>query len=533
MPPASVKTLQKGLDEAQAAYSAARRSRFRRLRTGTLAMGSGADYHYAIPTDYLRIIEDARDMDRNDAIVGTIVDRAVTNLVQDGMAVEPQTGDDGANAELAARWKDWSENADQCDIQQEHSYIEMEALACRHMLVDGDILGLLTEEGAVQQIEGHRPRTPSNTRRNCVHGVLLDERRRRIEYWLTKDNVSPLSQVSRVADIEAYPTRDPDGNRIISHLYNAKRVSQTRGVSVFAPIFDFLGMFEDINFAALVKQQITNCFVVFRELDAAAPLDGPPGQIGGRWTEPEYDGSTRTIEGLSPGLQIPGRRGEKLTGFTPNVPGETFFNHMHHILTVLSINLGLPLVVALMDASETNFSGFRGAVDQARMGWKRNQASIISRWHKPIYEWQVRRWLADDAALRKIYGSGANVFGHRWEAPRWPYIDPLKDASSDLLRQRNALASPSRIQQEHGDNWDTTTSEIVRDNGMAIRKAKKEAADINREFPDDPPVQWRELMSLPTPDGVQVSLQGTDDVTAAGNNVKGQSAGTPKKGNAA
>jgi capsid protein len=527
MPLASIKALHKNLDDAQASYSAARRSRFRRLRTGTLAMGSGADYHYAIQSDYLRVLEDARDMDRNDAIVGAIVDRAVTNLVQDGMTLEPETGDAGANDALRARWKDWSEDANQCDIQQEHSYIEMEALAARHMLVDGDIVGLLTEEGSVQQIEGHRPRTPSNTVRNCVHGVLLDDRRRRVEYWLTKDNVSPLSQISRVGDIVKYPVRDQDGDRIITHLYNAKRVSQTRGVSVFAPIFDFLGMFEDVNFAALVKQQITNCFTVFRELDAAAPVDGPPGQMGPQWTESDQDGSSRTIEGLSPGLQIRGRRGEKLTGFTPNVPGDSFFDHMRHILTVISINLGLPLVVALMDASETNFSGFRGAVDQARMGWRRNQASLVSRWNKPIYEWKVRDFIADDAALRKIQNnSGIKLLGHRWEPPRWPYIDPLKDASTDLLRQRNALTSPRRIQQEHGDNWPAVSQEIVDDNGDAIIKAKLKAAEINKQFPDDAPVHWRELLSLPTPDGVQVSLQGTDDTAA-------QKPPAAKKGNAA
>ena len=526
----NIKSLASTFEDAQATYSAARRSRFRRVRVGTLAMGSSADYHYAIQTDFLRILEDSRDMDRNDAIVGAVVDRAVTNLVQDGMTLEPDTGDAGANTAVRDRWQDWSEDPDQCDTQQECTFVEMEALASRHMLVDGDIIGLLTEEGSIQQIEAHRPRSPRNSRRNVVHGVLLDDRRRRIEYWLTKDNVSPLSQISRVSDIIPYKVRDTDGHRQIVHLYNPKRVTQTRGVSAFAPIFDFLGMFEDINFAHLVKAQVSACFTIFRELDVAAPLDAPPGQLGNRRTEPEQEGSTRTLEGIGPGIQIFGRRGEKLQGFAPNVPNESFFNHMKHILTVISINLGLPLVVALMDASETNFSGFRGAVDQARMGWRRNQAALVSRWHKPIYEWKVRDFIAEDPALRKVASTlGDAIFKHRWEPPRWPYIDPLKDASTDLLRQRNALASPRRVQQERGDNWDTTSTEIVEDNALAIRKAKKAAAEINADFPDDPPVQWRELMSLPTPDGVQVSLQGTDDVTAANTNADGNAGAGPKK----
>jgi hypothetical protein len=42
-------------------------------------------------------------------------------------------------------------------------------------------------------------------------------------------------------------------------------------------------------------------------------------------------------------------------------------------------------------------------------------------------------------------------------------------------------------------------------------------------------VQWRELLSLPTPDGVQVSLQGTDDVTAANTNADQNAGSGPKK----
>jgi len=35
-------------------------------------------------------------------------------------------------------------------------------------------------------------------------------------------------------------------------------------------------------------------------------------------------------------------------------------------LGILAVNLDLPLCVFLLDASETNYSGFRGAIDQAR-----------------------------------------------------------------------------------------------------------------------------------------------------------------------
>ena len=68
---------------------------------------------------------------------------------------------------------------------------------------------------------------------------------------------------------------------------------------------------------------------------------------------------------------------------------------------------------------------------------------------------------------------------------------------------RSALNSPRRVQSRRGRDWETISAEIVEDNGMAIRKAKVEAAAINGEHADGNPVHWREVLSLPTPEGFQ------------------------------
>ena len=42
---------------------------------------------------------------------------------------------------------------------------------------------------------------------------------------------------------------------------------------------------------------------------------------------------------------------------------------------------------------------------------------------------------------------------------------------------------------------------------FAIRAAKSAAIRLNREFDDGQPVQWRELINLPMPIGVQMTMQ--------------------------
>ena len=81
-------TLAEAFDGLRSDYSASRATRFRRTRTGLSAAGSGADYHYRNESDFLRVREYARDMDRNDCIVGQTIDRAVTTVVQDGFTLD-------------------------------------------------------------------------------------------------------------------------------------------------------------------------------------------------------------------------------------------------------------------------------------------------------------------------------------------------------------------------------------------------------------------------------------------------------------
>lgn len=492
-------------------YSAAKASRFRRRRTGTNALGSGADWHVRNEGDYLRMMEDARDMDRNDVIVGQVLDRAVTNTIQDGFVLDPDTGDKKLDLDLKARWDEWADDPEQCDLAGEHSFWDYEKLALRHCHLDGDVCILPNRSGKLEAVEAHRLRTPRNTTMNVVGGVKRDPvTRRHLEYWFTKEDVNPLSPVNRVADVRKYAARDDDGFKQVWHiLVSQKRFSQTRGITAFAPIFDQCGMFEDINFATLVKHQVASCFAIFEELDNTFPIDpGTSSTEDGLPTESVVRrGVEMILKGVGPGMFFKGRPGSKLKLDSPQVPSPEFFPHVRLILTLIGINLGLPLVMVLMDASETNFSGWRGAVDQARMGFCDRQRDLKAQLHRPCYVWKIRQWMAEDPTLASsAEGSGIKIFRHQWSTPTWPYIQPYQDAAADLLRIRNALISRRRQCAERNLDWDRLSTEITEDNAMMIEKAHLKAKALNEKYPGLE-ITWREIASLPSPDGVNVSLQ--------------------------
>lgn len=506
------------LEGVRSDYEIAKRnSRFRRRRPGVGTVGTSADYHYSSEADFLYTMEYARDLDRNDLVAGMCLDRLLDNILQEsGISPDPDTGDENMDDRLKLLWQQWALNEDSCDLAGEMAFPEIERTVLRSTLVDGDVVVLPNESGALELMEAHRLRTPRNTRRNVVHGVLLAEDRRRLQYWFTRDELDPLKAFSRVSDVIPVSVRDEGGSRQVFHVYNPDRCSQTRGVSVFRRCSDALGMHDDIQFANLVRQQIASCFAFIRERDGKS--SGLPGdiQFGSRTTTTE-GGYTRTVDNISPGMQVKTDPGEKITGFSPNIPNPQFFEHATLILKLISANLNLPLHAVLLDASQTNFSGWRGAIDQARSGFRRVQGWLIRKFHARVYRWKVRQWLSEDPELQAwSEQSGVDPFRCKWNKPTWEYIEPLKDAAADAAKVKGLLCSLRSVHNRRGYDLDDVAREIVRDNVKIIRMAREAARELNSDLQEESErVTWRETLTLPVPEGMTFSLaanvSGDDD----------------------
>jgi lambda family phage portal protein len=495
-------TLQSQFDSIRADYDMSRASRFVRKRKGVAPQGSGADYHYRTETQYYRDIEQARDMDRNDAVIGILADRRVDNIVQQGFKLDPKTGDKGLDTEIWNRWMEYSNDPDKCDIAGECTWSEIERHCARAESIDGDIVVTGTDEGSFQVIEAHSIQTKTRTDDTFL-GVTTNKFGKRMQYHVLEET----DKFGTKGDSTQIDVRDENGRRQVFHVYNPKRVLQTRGVTQIAPVFSYAGMLEDINFAKLVQQQVVSCFAIFRKM--ASGGSNLPGQSSyGESSVESSPGGTRQIEGVSPGMEIVGKPGEELQGFSPNVPNSEYFQQVKLIMQILGVNFGLPLCLVLMDGSETNFSGWRGAVDEARKGFVADQLNLVRRLHKPAYEWWLSRLIVEDSEIAKWTDKPKlNIYGHNWNLPTWSYIEPVADAEGDATQLRNSLTSPRRLHSARGSDWEEVSEEIVDDNLYAITIAATKAAEFNVENPASPPLNWRDLIPLVMPAGQTLALQ--------------------------
>lgn len=505
----------KAFNEIRADYEAAHDSRLRRKRRGFLPTGSSADYHLRNGCDHLKILEQARDMDRNDVLIGQLVDRVVLNIVQGGFAVDPKTGDDGLDRELWARFDAWANDPRACDAQGERTFGRMEEIVQRNTIVDGEIFALPLEDGPLQLIESHRCRSPQYTKDNVVLGIRMDpDTRERQEYWFTQEDLDPMAPSPKAFDaFERVPAFDEKGEPLVFHVYDQKRDTQTRGISAFAPIMITATMIEDVMIAKLVQQQVVSCITFIR--NRLAEFEGDTPEAVGPEERFMFGGFEAMVQQLSPGLELSGQPGETIEPWSPNVPNETFFPHMRMMIQMLGINLGMPLVMVLMDATETNFSGWRGAVDQAQRGFRRKQMLQATQFNSKVYRWRMNWELARDQSLRKwLTKKKIQFFAHGWNTPKWPYIQPLQDAQADALRLRERLTSPRRLHAERGQDWDDIYAETIADNSAAITQAIRAVQQIEKDT--GVKVHWREALYITTPTPANVVVDEGDGDSGAG-----------------
>lgn len=513
-------SLQDNFSDARADYTNQQNNRYMRTRLGLPSYGAQADYHFQSEFQYYDIIERARDYDRNDALVSQTIDRVVSNIVSDGFTLIPETGDPKLDTELYNRWKEFSEDPEQCDLAGEWTWHDFELNAMRACLVDGDCVVTGTEDGPFQFLEAHNIGNLWATQpQNTFLGVTMNEKRTRTRYWVMSDPVMSSRRTNEKTVPMPLDVRTEDGIRQVFHVFDQKRFSITRGVTALYPVFIVLGMIEDINFAKLVQQQVVSCFAFLRKQSENAGASLPNKQGYGEPSVEVTQSGTRFIEGIQPGIEITTKPGEDIEGFSPNVPNEEFFRHFRQQVSLFGANMDMSPSQVLLDFSVENFVGYRGALHEARKGLRRRQNMLRDRLHSPAYKFKVAQWIASDPTLARMATRAKRIdpFNHIWQPRKFDYLEPVNDVKAQIMRVRGSMTSRRRLHGEEGEDWETISDEIVADNGYHIRNAKAEAAAINEEYPDDDhPVSWLQVASLPAPEGMNIGIDANPNDNAGG-----------------
>jgi hypothetical protein len=506
--------------EAQALYNSGESSRMNPVPKGINPFGTDADYHYRTEYNYFLHVERARAAVRNHPLVEQGIRRLIANLRLGEETLDVDSGDETVDSDHQQWFADWAGDAKQCDHEQTRNFGQIAQQSFFSEVVDGDILHLPLREGSLQTWENHHIRTPgghrpTNSDRNgIVHGAEVTNGKT-TAYWVTPSNLSFAQVVPRNGQSKRFPVFDSAGNKITFWLGFTHRFAQRRGISRLSAPQDAMAGFDDLNYAH-IKSSLRRALISY--LMETAQTNGPasniaPGagalpQAGDRYARNDVGLGLQSvvIEQLGePAQAFKAPEGYKLTGWNANLPGAGFFEHSALLLTMLSVNLDLPLMFLLLDGSLVNFHGGRMTFDQAKLRFRQLQQDQIDGLYAPTYLWKTRQRLTPgsvcyDPLFARAVANGANPFKFKFRPHGWPYVKPLEDAAGEELAEKRNLRSLKAILADRGIDDDEHRKEVISGRGKWARDAIKEAMAIKQEFPDaniDVAEFFRELWNGP------------------------------------
>lgn len=509
-------TLSENMAEFRGEYNMASSDRLRRNVAQSIARE--ADAAFTNQEAFFQMVGTSRWWEANEPLLRPALRRLSCNVAPGESrpdptpAIEDKTEKRDTEKALLDFWGEWSNDKGAVDVAAEHDWQSMSNVVFERSVIDGDTWGLLSDTTEnIQVFEALEVRSPGLTiSQRGVAGVVMDENRRKVNAWL-----SPLGTGSLMRSYYKTAVYKPDKSLNLLQLYFPQFTTQSRGIPALAGVSEKNTMRDDLEFAMLVKQQVAACLTYFEHIEPlafeqylkVAESQGRADDVKDQYFGRDRTKPKRTVEPYA-GMVVSGVPGTRYEGFTPSITSEGYFQQLKMLLTYLAINLDLPLILLLLDASDTTYSSYRHVVEQGRLGFGKLIKQFHGRWATPVWNWKVGHFAARSPFLGSMvekYGL-AKIARHRWIPKVQPWIDPAKDIASASAELGHGMTSPRRFAASRlGCEWSQYFPEQVDDWAEAIEYAIERAQKINDTHGPNT-VSWRDLLHKPSPDNFRITL---------------------------
>ncbi|MBJ6372747.1 phage portal protein [Sedimentitalea arenosa] len=437
-----------GFDAAQA-HRRLRGFRASRAHVNTLIAGAGDT-----------ITARARWLARNNGYAANAVEAFASNVVGDGIKPSSSITDAALKEELQALWLAWT---DEADAEGLTDFYGLQRRAAREVFLSGEVFFRLRprrpEDGLsvplqLQMLPAEM--LPLDLTRELPGGGLIRQGiefnriGRRVAYHLLRRHPGDSTDPGLVGETVRVPAAD------IIHVMDPVEAGQLRGVSRFAPSIVKLFTLDLYDDAELERKKTAAMFAMF--ITSPAP-------------ETPLDPAEEDLE-VEPGQVVRLDPGEDVS--TPATPdsGSTYEPFQYRTLLQISAALGVPYGYLTGDTAKGNFSNTRIALVDFRRRVSAFQHSVIvyqlcravwARW-MDVAVLSGALGIADYEKQRRHYQACA------WLPTKWDWVDPMKDASAEILQIEAGLKSRTQALSERGYDADQVDREIAaeRDRELAL-----------------------------------------------------------------
>jgi len=421
------------LDDTYAAFSGSSYPQAdpSRLRQDVAKSFSSTGVRHLRGATLRKLRDSSRKLDRENWLAKCLLNGAVTHTFGCGSRILPTTSSEDFNKRSEELWSEyWTEGKP--EITDRFSGPELEGYAFRMMLRDGDCGIRLLNNGKLQYVPGDFIDTPSKVAKGktVIDGIQLNSNGRPAAYWLMgfdKDGKRAHWGV---------PAKD------FIHMARWAEYNELRGEPIFSNKISLFEQLEGYIDGTVVAARLASYFAVILTKsggDAFSTLKKITDSQGNK--VPELPIAPGTITHL-------GDSADSVHQLRPEQPTTQFDSFVRSLTRFAALDFGLPLELALLDFSQTNFSAARAAIIVSERISKQRHKNFTARFTSRIYQWKVSKWILDG----KYDGIDIpkKTWKHRILQPRHAYLDPSKDIESQLMSIDGGLSTLSEALIERG-----------------------------------------------------------------------------------
>lgn len=332
-----------------------------------------------------------------------------------------------------------------------------------------------------------------------MNGIEFDFRNRRAAYWLYPFHPGdgPLEPSQSLV-----PVRVPADQ--ILHVFKPLRAGQVRGVPMIAPSLVRLFFLDQYDDAELERKRVAALFAAF--VTSPTPEDIVPATSGADTDAEEPIEEGVALTGLEPGTLQTLLPGESITFSEPADVGGSYEAFQYRQQLQAFQSMGVPYMLGTGDTRRASYSSMRGVFVEYRRRLEQIQyAIIVHQFCRPVY----RRWMADavvsgavDISVSAFDADERLMVRAKWIAPRFDWVDPLKDRQAEKLAVDAGFKSRSDVVEAEGYDPEENDRRIAADKareaelGLSFPVAtaaasqpvpadQQEAANANQDLADD------------------------------------------------
>jgi lambda family phage portal protein len=408
----------------------------------------------------------------------------VRALTQQGTLDKP------ANDAIEVAWKTWCGVA---DISGRMSLTRLLQVLVKGVARDGEGLVRIVRDPSLpfgiqlQLLEADRLDESFNAvlrgAGRVRQGVEFDSLGRPVAYHLLTTHPGENYNANQRI-VQRVPVKD------LFHVFLPERAEQCRGYTWLHAILLRSHMLHGFEEAAVVAARVgaSKMGVWTRDPEADPESAKQLGDAGA-------DASGNLQMQAEPGEFIEAPSGYKLDSWNPEYPHANFESFLKACVRGLAVGLNVATHNLSGDMTEVNYSSARIAELAEREIWMELQEWLISSLLLPLY----REWLASALLRGEIVfaDSGKSLpvdklqkfaTAARFQARRWAWVDPLKDAQASALLIENGLASRTSIAASQGRELEDIVDELAQEEALfkaaGLDIAEKPAAPTQQQTTD-------------------------------------------------